>query len=194
MFSRLRLLLNSDTYPIYDFRLTWARHAWKSRKGTRWVLHTLLLKTRPARWVTSSPGIPKLWPSRPCRWGPLYPSRASLWGLTYCIILENSPSLPFTLKESVVNRLRPRQNARHFLQMTFSNAFSWHLNNTSLKFVPEGPIWPCSLAHICVTRLKWVKTRVPFQYKIVLSFITIFTMQMSALVTGHNYFEMVFKT
>ena len=85
---------------------------------------------------------------------------------------------------NIVNRLRPRQNGRHFaddiFKCSFFNENLWIPIKISLKFVPRGPInnnpalvkimaWrqpgdkPLSepmmvslLTHICVTRPQWV--------------------------------------
>ena len=85
-----------------------------------------------------------------------------------------------------INRLRPRQNGRHFADDIFKcillNENVWIPNKISLKFVPKGlinnipslvqimawrrpgdkplsePMMVSSLTRICVTRPQWVKT------------------------------------
>ena len=89
-----------------------------------------------------------------------------------------------SLSENCINKLRPRENGRHFahdiFKCIFLNENVWIPIKISLKFVPKGPInnipalvqimaWcrpghkPLSepmmvslLTHICVTRSQWV--------------------------------------
>ena len=93
-----------------------------------------------------------------------------------------------TMRCSLLNPLRPRQNGRHFADDTFKCIFmSENVRisiKISLKFVPKGPInnnpalvqimaWRWSghqplcepmmaslLTHICVTRPQWVEMKV----------------------------------
>ena len=105
----------------------------------------------------------------------------------YFIVVSSSPAHAFTGKRRhSINTLRPRQNGRHFADVTFKRIFLNEnvriLIKISLKFVPKGPInnipalvqimaWrrpgdkPLSEpmmdnlpTHICVTRPQWVKT------------------------------------
>ena len=98
-------------------------------------------------------------------------------------------SLEFHARKSkLFNTLRPRQNGRHFpddiFQWIFLNKNAWISINTSLKYVPQGPInnipalvqimaWrrpggkPLSEpmmvrlpTHICVTQPQWVNRAV----------------------------------
>ena len=101
----------------------------------------------------------------------------------------NRVCLRTTLGAAAVNKLRPRQNGRHFaddiFKCIFLNENVWITIKISLKFVPKGPInnipalvqkmaWrrpgdkPLSetmmvrlLTHICVTRPQWVNVRTP---------------------------------
>ena len=89
------------------------------------------------------------------------------------------------LSDNIFNTLGPRQNGRHFaddiFKCIFVNENVWIPIKISLKFVPKGsinnnpvlfqimawrrpgnkplsePMMVCSLTHICVTRLQWVK-------------------------------------
>ena len=105
---------------------------------------------------------------------------STMQNFDYCI----SP-LTVTYSQVSLNRLRPRQNGRHFaddiFKYIFINESVWIPIKISQKFVPRGPInniqalvqimaWrhpgdkPLSDAmvvslptHICVTRPQWVK-------------------------------------
>ena len=111
-----------------------------------------------------------------------------------CVILQNiskidRPNMATDEKLRIehINKLRPRQNGRHFaddmFKCIFLNETVWIPIEISLKFVPKGPFnnnpalfqimaWRrpgdkplyepmlvSSLTHICVTRPQWVNSR-----------------------------------